>query len=293
MKFCQSLIFINAADMVPLAVAAEKCGLDMISVPDHLVVPDELTSRYPYTEDGLRPWPADSVWVDPWVAIAAMSAATVTIRFTTSVYIAPLRDIFTVAKAVATASAMSAGRVSIGVGAGWSREEYDLVGRDFRTRGARLTEMIPALRLLWTGRSATYEGEHIRFSAVTVSPAAGHPVPVYVGGGSTAARRRAVRVADGWVEGIPVDVDGARRLVDELRRGLREADRADVPFEIIVSYSGSRTVDNYRRLADLGVTAVFCPGFGTDPTVPLASRIDQVQRFADGVIRCMGAGGVA
>jgi alkanesulfonate monooxygenase SsuD/methylene tetrahydromethanopterin reductase-like flavin-dependent oxidoreductase (luciferase family) len=138
--------------------------------------------------------------------------------------------------------------------------------------------------LLWTGRAASYHGQHIQFADVTVSPASAGPIPIYAGGNSDAARRRGVQLADGWIEGAPVDVEGAARLVEELRAGLCGAGRETADFEIIVAYSGERSPNHYRRLRDIGVSGVFCPGLGLDPTRPLLDRIGQMERFAVEII---------
>ena len=108
-----------------------------------------------------------------------------------------------------------------------------------------------------------------------------------MGGSSPSARRRGVRLGDGWIEGAPVDIGGAERLVQRLHADLSAQGRDPATFEVIVPYSGERTPQHYRRLEQAGVSAVFCPGFGTDPTRPLADRVAQMERFSAEIIEHM------
>ena len=107
MKFCASLAFTDPRDYCELAVLAEECGWDALVLSDHVVHPRVIASRYPYSEDGERPWEADDPWPDAWVAIAAMGAVTSRLLFSTYVYILPMRDPFSVAKSVASSGVSS------------------------------------------------------------------------------------------------------------------------------------------------------------------------------------------
>src|SRR5713226_9661251 len=125
----------STTQLVALARKAEALGFGGLTVPDHLFTPQSLRSRYPYSADGAVHWPPEAEWPDCWVAIAAMAAVTSRVRLTTGVYILPLRNVFVVAKAVATAAVLSDNRVVLGVGVGWMKEEFDQLGQDFRARG--------------------------------------------------------------------------------------------------------------------------------------------------------------
>src|SRR5215217_5577939 len=128
-----------------------------------------------------------------------MAAVTHRLRFSNAVYIAPARPLLEVAKLVAAAAVVSQGRVALAAGVGWMREEYDLMGQDFATRGKRLDEMIPSLRELWKGGWVSWNGEHYQVPEMMIEPHPPTPVPVYCGGESDAALRRAARLCDGWV----------------------------------------------------------------------------------------------
>ena len=135
-------------------------------------------------------WQPDAPWPDCWVAIAAMAQATERLRFGTSVYIGPLRDVVSLAKAVGTAAALAPGRIMCGLGAGWLREEFDAVGQDFESRGKRMDEMIEVLPLLWSGADIDFHGEHVHLPLLRMRPPAG-PVPILIGGNTGPALRRA------------------------------------------------------------------------------------------------------
>src|SRR5262245_42014841 len=163
-KFWCGTQFRRTTELVPTARMLDDCGYDGVFTGDHFCYPRVLQSPYPYPEaslpDGRPFWAPETEWPDSWVLIAAMAAATTNLHFSNSVYVAPARPLVEVAKLVATASAISGGRVSLGAGVGWMREEFDLLGTDFDTRGPRLDEMIPALRALWKGGWVSWHGDY-------------------------------------------------------------------------------------------------------------------------------------
>lgn len=136
MKYWISLVTTMEVDQfVEIAKCAEQLGFEGISVPDHLVMPTKVAGRYPYTSDGTMWWPVDTPWPDPWVTLSAMGTATSRLKLASNIYLAALRDPFTAARAVGTAAIMTGDRIVCGVAVGWVKEEYDLLGIDFRTRG--------------------------------------------------------------------------------------------------------------------------------------------------------------
>src|SRR4051794_10284600 len=161
MKFWCGTAFMDPVEMPAVARLLDEHGYDGVVVSDHLTFPRELSSRYP-SPTGEPFWPPETAWPDPWVSIGAMAAVTTKLHFSNAVYIAPARPLLEVAKLVATASVLSGGRVSLGVGAGWMREEFEALGQSFEDRGARLDEMIQALRALWQGGWVSWSGTHYR-----------------------------------------------------------------------------------------------------------------------------------
>ena len=282
MQFWQGIAFLDPSQLLPLAQATDEAGYDGIAVSDHLFFPKQPTSEYPYTPDGAPIWEPDTPWPDPWTTIAAMAAVTTRLRFTTNVYVAPARDVFTVAKQVSTAAVLSGGRVALGVGAGWSADEFAQTGQDFATRGKRLDEMLPALRELWSDGWSEYHGDHVDFDPVRVEPTPSGPIPIYVGGDSPAALRRAATIGDGWL-GIGYKPDDAAERIATLTRLLDEHGRGTDGFEIILTLYARPSVGLYRRFEDLGVTGIiWAPWMMAGPG--LDERIEATKRFADEII---------
>lgn len=283
-RFWLSLTYLDPAAAIDMARTADEAGYHSVTLSDHLLVPADLRSRYPYSADGAPPFSIDTQWPDPWCLVSAMAAVTERVRFTTNVYLAAARPTFVVAKAVATAAAIAGGRVALGVGVGWMEEEYAHLGQDFHTRGRRLDEMLEVLPLLWTGGTVEYHGRFHDFGPLRVVPAPPGPVPVYVGGDSAPALRRAAS-ADGWVGNVyPADQVGD--VVGRVRRARESAGRDDGDgFQIVIAVAAPPDLDLYRRLEDEGVTALICaPWRRTD-----APR-DAVLRFADEFVAPLSEG---
>lgn len=255
MKFSQALLGANPLDWPRIAAAAEEAGFDSVAVSDHVVYPARLDSRYPYTPDGVPLFSPDEDWPDPWVAVGAMSAVTTRLRFLTNVYVLPLRNPFVVAKAVGTTAYLSHGRVGLGIGAGWMAEEFELMGQPFARRGKRMDEMVEVVRTLWRGGMVEHHGEFYDFDPVEMRPAPPAPVPIYVGGHSEIAMRRAATLGDGWL-GMYYSVEKLEQHCRTLERAREDAGTADRPFEIIASPMVTPTAENCERLEAAGVTTI-------------------------------------
>ena len=283
MKYCIGLGFSPLAHYVPLARAADESGWDTVAVSDHVANPEVITSTYPYTKDGGRRWEPFTEFADPWVAIGAMAGATERLRFTTNVYVLPMRPPFAVAKAVGTAAAISGGRVALGIGMGWMAEEFALLEQPFRQRGKRADEMIEVLRALWAGGWVEHHGEHYDFDRLEMTPAPG-AVPIYVGGLSDAALRRAAR-NDGWVSDLHT-TDELRDICERLRTYRSELGREDEPFTVLAACKDAWDRDGYQRLEEIGVTHLVTQPwlFYAGDTTDVQERIDGIRRFADDVI---------
>jgi probable F420-dependent oxidoreductase len=290
MKFWLAVAFLDTNEMVDVARVADGLGYHGVMVSDHVLYPKQLQSPYPYSPDGRPIWSPDTAWPDPWVLIGAMAAVTSRLRFATNIFIAPARNPFVVAKAVATAAVISQGRVSMGLAAGWMREEFDLLGQDYTNRGRRLDEMIEVLRTLWRGGMQEFHGTYYDFDPVQLSPAPATPIPIWVGGHSDAALRRAAR-ADGWI-GNAYEPDEAFAIVarlNELRKAEGTADRDD--YEIVVSFLAMPSADLYRRAADVGITSTMCAPWMGDGKAH-ADKVDAraearrvaIEQFAEAVV---------
>lgn len=254
MKFCNAMIGADPLDWKHLAQVAEEVGFDWASVSDHVVYPSYLESKYPYTPDGSPQFSPDEYWPDVWVAISAMAAATTRLRFMTNIYVLPLRNPFVVAKAVGSVSYMSSGRVALGIGAGWMREEFELLEQPFDRRGKRMDEMLEVMRTLWSGGMVDHHGEFYDFDPLEMKPAPPVQVPVYVGGDSEVAFARAAH-HEGWI-GVHYK---PRVLIEHCRtmqRAREDAGTAERPFEIVASPLAVPSRDLIDDLEGVGVTTI-------------------------------------
>jgi probable F420-dependent oxidoreductase len=201
----------------------------MVAV-DHVVFPDNYSSTYPYSPTGRLPGGPGVPLPDPLIWMAAVAAVTTRLRLLTGVIILPLRNPLVLAKQVATLDSMSGGRIELGIGVGWLKEEFEALGVPFEKRGKRSDEYIAAMRALWASDGASFSGEFVNFHQVSSNPkpVAGK-VPIVIGGHSEAAAKRAGRLGDGFFPSIGTQVDilplfdvGASR-----RRGHRARSRGD------------------------------------------------------------------
>jgi probable F420-dependent oxidoreductase len=240
-----------------IATAAEDAGFESLWTVEHVVVPADYRSQYPYDPSGKMPAPDDMPLPDPLIWLAYVAAATSRIKLGTGIAILPQRNPVIAAKEVASLDRLSGGRVLLGVGAGWLKEEFEALGVPFERRGQRLDEHIEAMRALWSGERATYEGELVRFEACTMSPRpeAGR-VPIHIGGHTEVAARRAGRLGDGFFPGT-TDTEHLAHILGVMRRAAEEVGRD--PDAIEVTTGGPLDVDGIRRLRDLGVHRLTIP----------------------------------
>ncbi len=288
MQFWSGTAFTKTTDAVALARMLDEAGYDGMVTSDHMTHPRQLQSPYPDSPTGAPPWPPETAWPDPWVLTGAMAAVTQRLRFSNAVYIAPARPLLEVAKQVATAAALSEGRVSLAVGVGWMREEYDLMGQDFGNRGKRLDEMIPALRALWRGGWVSWHGQHYQVPEMMIEPHPPTPVPILAGGESEAALRRAALLCDGWV-GYAYRLDDAVGYARRLTELRIQYGRREESFDILLALLEPPTPDLYLRARDAGITAVMCaPWMGAQTGRDAAGGVDRfrgpIERFAETVI---------
>ena len=296
MRFHQAVTFLPVDEALALAVASDTMGYDGLYLSDHLFNPRDLESRYTYSKapDGAPFWEKETAWPDPMCLISALAAVTTNLTFTTGVYIAPVRDLITVAKSVGTAAVLSHDRVRLGVGVGWCKEEYLQTGQDFHTRGKRLDDMIPALRALWQGGWVEYHGTHYDVPACQMNPAPARPIPILGGGESEPAIRRAATLCDGWINTGAVLPDEALTQVGRITDALKQAGRQDEPFAIYLAVKARPDVDLYKRLEDAGVTDLLCapwmavrPCPDDSPEKVRAERLEVCSLFAEHVIARM------
>jgi probable F420-dependent oxidoreductase len=245
------------ADRVVIAevsAAAERCGFATLWSGEHVVMVDQSTSRYPYSADGQIAVPAQADWIDPMIGLAFAAAATSTIGIATGVLLLPEHNAVHLAKQAATLDTLSGGRFTLGIGIGWSREEFDALGVPFERRGARTAEYVAAMRTLWRDDVASFGGEFVSFDSVRVNPkpVRDRRIPIVLGGNSDAALRRAAAWGDGWYGFNVDDVPAAAERIATLQALCREADRDPDELRLAVALRDPQRSD-VAALAELGV----------------------------------------
>ena len=253
MKFWQMLTWMEPEQILEVARFAEEVGFEGVMLGDHGVFPLEVKATYPYSADGKPPMAADAWYPDCWATIGAISAVTRRIRFAVAVYVLPLRNVFEVARATGTLAILSNNRFILGVGIGWMKDEFDIYGVDFHTRGRRFDEQLDVLRKLWGGGMVEHHGALIDFPPLQISPAPQRTVPIFTGGASPVALKRAAVKADGWIGAgnTPAEVPG---LLAEFRRLRREAGREQLPFETVIGLSTPPDLATFQRLDEAGMS---------------------------------------
>lgn len=285
MKFGFSLSGLSPRYYPELAQEAERAGFESVWIPDHLVFPDVLPSTYLYSEDGNAPITSATAVYDPWVLLGAIAATTSTIRLANNVYVLPLRHPIITARAVLTVDRISHGRVTLGIGVGWLKEEFDIVGEDPSNRGARTDEIIPLLRRLWSEEVISHHGEHYDFPDVRFEPKPfQQPIPIEVGGTSKAALRRAGALGDGWIElGSKSDEEFADRLA-VVQQARVAAGRADLPFTVSGGARSDASAEDIRRSAELGVSRVIVGPSSPHRRLTKQDYSEVIARFGEEVI---------
>jgi probable F420-dependent oxidoreductase len=291
-----------------VATEAEMLGFDYVTVSDHIVIPTDIDSRYPYSDSGEFPSGARVDRHEQLVEAMFVAAKTSKLRIVTSVMVVPHRPAVLTAKLLATLDVLSKGRLTLGIGAGWMREEFEAVGTPpFEERGAVTDEYMMACKALWEQDEPRFEGKYAKFSDIVFTPKpVQKPIPIWVGGESNPALRRTARYGDAWYPigtnpQFPMDTLRRYKAGVEKLRGMVEKAGRD-PSSVGLAYRVSAnpeaqpkgTVEGERKLftgghadyagdiralSEVGVSAFDFGLFG--PT--LAATLDNMRRFRDEV----------
>jgi probable F420-dependent oxidoreductase len=262
LSFASSAAF-GSDTALELCRKAESLGFESVWAAEHVVRPTRIDSPYPYTSDGVMPGETDTPIPDPLIWLAYVASTIPTMKLGTCILILPQRNPLILAKELGTLDHLTGGRVELGIGVGWMKEEFAALGVEWERRGARTNEYIEALRLLWSGPEVEFHGEFVDFPQVTVNPRPTNgSIPIIVGGDSPAAVRRAGRLADGYYPGTS-DPNELRRLISAVREVAKEAGRSPDDIEIHV-HPQQRSADPAGDLAiyqELGVSRIMVPAF--------------------------------
>jgi probable F420-dependent oxidoreductase len=249
MEISLTLFGLDARLYPELAVHAEKAGLEILWLSDHLLTPATFAAEYPYSDTGRPGYDTSAVLNDVWVLIGHLAALTERLRFSPGVFILPLRSPFVTALALATASRLSGGRVLLGVGSGWMREEFDAAGEDFDRRGGRFDESLDVIRGLLTGEEFEYHGEFFDFGPASIGGPPVADLPTIFGGLSAAALRRLARRGDGWF-GPVCTLEQSRATaatLDNLRAQGPLAHRPLVHYPRLAGRATRQNLESYRE----------------------------------------------
>jgi probable F420-dependent oxidoreductase len=226
----------HAKGILETAKGAERLGFDTVWMFDHLFTPTGLESKYPYTASGNYAVGPDDPFFDPLGLFGVIGGATERIKMATGVLIATYRHPVVLAKVIATIENFAPGRIVLGVGGGWMREEFEAVGVAYERRGSRLEEYVKALRTIWSGEPCSFEGDFYSWQEGGFLPAPTQPIPLIFGGHSEVALRRAARVGDGWAvvtaPGQGTGLEGAAARIDVMKKFLEEEGRDPSGFTL-------------------------------------------------------------
>ena len=294
---------------VAVAEAADRLGYGFLGANDHVVVPTDVVSRYPYTDAGNWPGAAVGECLDQLTTLAFVAGCTKRIRLLTSVMVVPHRHPILTAKMLASLDVLSNGRLIVGCGAGWMKEEIDLLGPPFAERGRVTDEYIAAFKELWTAEAPRMDGQFARFSNVLFAPKPiqkPHP-PIWIGGEGAIAMRRTVRLGDGW---YPASNNPQNRLdtVARVAAAMQELDKTSEAakrdpasiaraFVVLwpVSWTAEKGTDGARRMmtgssADMiaDISALAAAGVRhlclTFQVATLTETLERMERFASEVM---------
>ena len=268
----------TGADVIRFVQRAEALGFESIWTGDHLILPVGGTTQYPYTPDGSFPLASTENFLEPFTLLAYAAAVTRTVKIGTTVIIVPYRNPIEQAKMLACLDVLSGGRLICGVGVGWLEKEFQVLGASYKDRGPVTDEYIQIFKALWTEAEPAFKGRFYEFDGITMYPKPlqkPHP-PIWVGGHSKAAVRRAVRLGDAWhptrqtpdyvAQHLPylreeADRIGrdAREITISLKRALSFTD-IGLSDEVLRRSGGSligttqEVIDDARRCRDLGIS---------------------------------------
>ncbi|MBF6560282.1 MAG: LLM class F420-dependent oxidoreductase [Candidatus Binataceae bacterium] len=220
-----------------IAEHADRLGFGTLWAPEHVVLFDAYReSKYPYSDDGAFAAPSTIDWMDPFIALTFAAARTTRIRLATGICLVPEHNPLVLAKVIASLDYLSGGRFALGVGIGWSAEEFTALGIPFERRVQRTREYVDVMRKLWSEEQSTHHGEFVNFEGARSfpKPAQGGKVPIIFGGESTPALRRVAEYGNGWF-GFNLTPAAAAAKIERLGALLAEKGRKPAEVELIVS----------------------------------------------------------
>lgn len=269
----------SGRQIVEIAKVAEEAGIESLWTFEHVMVPMEYQSRYPYTANGRMDVVPETVMVDPLIGLAAVAAATSRIRLGTGVNILPQTNPLLLAKQAASLDFLSEGRLMLGLGIGWLEEEYDAMGVPFKERGKRNDDYLEAMRKVWSGDVVEHESEYLSWHGFKSHPLpVQDPLPIVIGGSRGKAFERLARYAQGWYAPRPVDED-LPAMMKRMRSTCESYGRDPSDIEVSTMWipqNAPHTMEEYR---DIGIDRLIVPIYALAEKG--VTKIDQIKRFCD------------
>ena len=250
----------DRATLIEFARRMEALGFDSLWVSDHVVLPRAYESRYPYHPSGRLPW-TELPLLEPVATLLFIAGVTERVRLGTTVLVVPMRNPVLLAKTLATLDVLSGGRLILGAGTGWLREEFDALDAPFERRGARMDEYLAVIKNLWAKDDPSFAGRYYRLGNVACLPRPlqkPHP-PIWIGGNTAPALRRAARLGDAWHAAAP-SVEVVESALPALHEEARAAGRDPASLQITArtglpaDEEPDATVERLGRFRDAGVT---------------------------------------
>jgi probable F420-dependent oxidoreductase len=283
--FANIMSWSDGPGAVEAARAAEAAGFESMWTVEHVVYPDDYASTYPYSDSGKMPAIPSTPIPDPLIWLSYIACATATLRLATGILILPQRNPVVLAKELATLDHLSGGRVELGIGVGWLKEEFQALGIPWERRGARTDEYVGAMRALWASDSTTFEGEFASFARVSSNPKpAQGSIPIVIGGHTRAAAERAGRLGDGFFPGTTTELP---ELIDVMRQSAAAHGRDPETIEVTAGSAGvfgDDPVGAVEEMASLGVSRLVVPSMALMNPDPATA----MQGFAERVLRPAG-----
>ena len=275
----------SAEQMIGLAQLAEASGYESVWTFEHVIVPLDYASKYPYNDTGKMGADPETNFIDPLIALTAIAANTKTIRLGTGVNILSQVNPLLLAKQAASLDMLSNGRFMLGVGIGWLREEFDAMGTPFERRGARFDDYVVAMRKVWSGEVVEHDSDFLNwhgFKSYPV-PAQKPGVPIIMGGNKGKVFERTATLGDGWFAPAS-SPDELAPLLEPLKAACAAADRDYASVEITAMWPGQGGVATVNAFAELGVSRLVVPVMALGDQSPGSSVADGIQRLGEDVI---------